>query len=178
MIKTDEIISIGKFGHPHGINGEISAYIDIPVDLACLRCIMANVDGIIVPFFIKSIRPKGTNATLLTLDDINNEQAASEFVGKTIYALRSECKTEEEDDSEDDRLFAEDLIGYRIVDTTEKLNGTIDDIDDTTENVLFIVNDPSVTRSILVPVANEFIEDIDPENKILTVDLPTGFLDI
>lgn len=180
MIRENEIIAIGKFGHPHGVNGEISCFLDEPVDFLALRCIVVNIDGINVPFFINSSRAKGPHSTLLTIDGISDERAASEFAGKTIFALKDDYISENDydDGDQDSGLYADDLIGFSIVDTSGRLNGTITDVDDTTENVLFIVYAENSTKPILIPVANEYIDEVDQENRILTVDLPDGFLDL
>lgn len=50
MITSEQIIEIGKFGKPHGINGEISAFIDDDVDIEAIDRIVMDVDGIYVPF--------------------------------------------------------------------------------------------------------------------------------
>lgn len=179
MINDNEITAIGKFGHPHGINGEISCFLDEPVDFSTLRCIVVNIDGINVPFFINSSRAKGPHSTLLTIDGIADERASSEFVGKTLFALNDDCSFDSRDDDDQaDGFYAEDLIGFSIVDTSRKLNGTITDIDDSTENVLFIVETKDSAKPILIPVTNEYIEEIDQENRLLTVELPEGFLEL
>ena len=46
MITSEQIIEIGKFGKPHGINGEISAFIDEDVDIEAINRIVMDVDGI------------------------------------------------------------------------------------------------------------------------------------
>ena len=59
MITPDILTSIGTFFKPHGIKGEISATLDYDIDPSELRCIVLEIDGIIVPFFVDSRRPKG-----------------------------------------------------------------------------------------------------------------------
>ena len=55
--------------------------------------------------------------------------------------------------------------------------GTITDIDDQTDNWLFIVRRPDGTEA-LIPAHEEFIADIKKEEKTMLMDLPLGLLDL
>ncbi len=52
MITLDRLTPIGRLGKPHGINGEINAYLDVDIDIDSLKRIILMIDGIYVPFFI------------------------------------------------------------------------------------------------------------------------------
>ena len=52
MITSDQLTEIGRLGKPHGINGEINAYLDVDVDTDVMHRIVLLIDGIYVPFFI------------------------------------------------------------------------------------------------------------------------------
>ncbi len=178
MITQNQITEIGKFNHPHGINGEISAVIDDCVDVEALKCIVVEFDGILIPFFINSVRSKSSTTVLLGIDDVENEIQASKFSNKIIYALADDSAIAEDiDSSDEDGLYASDLIGYKIESVDGVLNGEIVDIDDSTANVLFIVLTAD-NRQILVPVADELIDSIDERGRKILVDLPQGLLDI
>ena len=69
MILRDELIAIGRYNKPHGVAGEISATIDVDIDtLKELSCLVSDIDGIFVPFFVNSCRPKSQETVLLTID--------------------------------------------------------------------------------------------------------------
>lgn len=59
MITNPQITNIGKLIKPHGINGEIVISTDYDIDLSTVKCIIINIDGINIPFFINSIRSRG-----------------------------------------------------------------------------------------------------------------------
>ncbi len=79
MILKEELTEIGRFGKPHGIQGEINAVIDDDVDIDAIDKIVMNIDGIYVPFFIKSIRVKRHDSVIIAIDDVNNEEQAARF---------------------------------------------------------------------------------------------------
>lgn len=176
MITADQIIEIGRFNQPHGIKGEINAFVQDGTELEHLSCIVLDIDGINVPFFISGLRQRGPQSYLVTIDGIENEQKATILVNKTIYALSEEVADNDENADGEEGYYAEDFIGFTITSTDGILNGIISDIDDATDNVLFIVKTDNKTH--LIPVADEMIVDIDDENHRLTVELPIGLLDL
>ncbi len=175
MITRAELSEIGSITKTHGINGELNALIPVDIDFESLSCIVLDIDGIFVPFFITGLRQKGLDGYLIRLDGVTTEEEAAEFRGKTIYALSREIESEE--DESDGGLYADDLIGYKVVTSDRLLQGEIIDLDTSTENVLFIIEDAG-GKTCLVPVVDEFISDINSENKIITLELPKGLLDL
>lgn len=173
MITIDEIISIGKFNKAHGINGELSATITAPqVVLDNCSCIVCDIDGIFVPFFIKDYRTKSQETFLLSIDDINNEQEAAMLVNKDIYVKRNEYGDALEDD---DQVPIDYFIGFKAI--INGINGNIVDIDDSTANLLFVI-DTCDDRQLLIPAVEEFITDIDNKNNIITMEVPQELLDL
>ena len=174
MIKSDEIIAIGKFNKPHGINGEISASINAPVNmLHGGSCIVCDIDGIFVPFFVKELRNKSQDTLLLTIDDITNDQEASQLVNKDIYVKRNEYSGHI---AEEEYLPIDFFINFKTI-INEKHKGNIVDIDDSTANVLFVIEMNS-GNSLLIPAVEEFIVSIDPENRIIEMDVPDELLEL
>ncbi|MCM1076446.1 MAG: ribosome maturation factor RimM [Bacteroides sp.] len=179
MIKLSEIAEAGHFNKAHGIKGEMSATLDFDLDLDKVKCLIVPVEGIFVPFFIQSWRPKTADTCLLTLDGIKNDEQAKEFNNRTFYILRSDIPEEDDDDSydEDDGFYASDLIGYKVIDCSLGEIGTISGINDDTENVLFLITTPS-GNEIFVPVADEYIEDVNHDDETVTTNLPDGLVEL
>lgn len=176
MITDNEITEIGRFNQPHGIKGEISATIAANFDIEALSCIVVDIDGINVPFFITNVRSKGSETFLLTIDGIDDERQASMFNNRIIYAKSDEV-ADESDDSNNDGFYADDLIGFQITTADNSFSGEITDIDDSTENILFVVSAPDGHTS-LIPVADEFITHIDARRKLIVMELPDGLLSL
>ena len=179
MISRDEIAEAGKFNKPHGIKGEISVAVDDPeIDLEEVKCLIVEMDGIYVPFFINTVRPKSAETWLVTIDGVESEEAVRQFVNRPFFLLKSDLpEGSAADGDEADGFYAEDLIGYTVDDENLGHLGEITDVNDTTDNVLFVIT-AADGAEILLPVADEFILDIDTENKILTTDVPEGIVDL
>lgn len=172
MIKLSEIAEIGRFNKPHGIKGEISVSVDGNIDLDDIKCIIVRIEGIFVPFFINSVRPKTADTSLITIDGIDSEEKAQELTNRDIYILRSDLPEEETDE---DGLYASDLTGYEINDITSGNIGVIENINDSTQNILFIVRTPE-GKELYIPVAEEFILSVDPDNETVRTDIPIEIL--
>lgn len=172
MIKADSLAEIGAVIKPHGIKGEFSAEID--VDPTELRCLVFDIDGIYVPFFVDTARRRGSQAWLVKLDGVADEKQAAEFSGKDIYALREEIADDEADGN--DGFYLYDLCGYKLFDDDIPV-GEIVAVDDSTANILLHVSDPS-GNTIFVPFAEELIVAIDTERKTITMNLPEGIIDL
>lgn len=176
MILRTEITEAGVFNKPHGIKGEISATLDFDIDLAQIRCIVMEVDGIFVPFFISSVRPKTSETYLVTIDGIDSELKARTLTGKAFYVLDSDIP--EDDDADDEEgFYVADLVGYTLVDSEAGTVGEITDYNGATSNLLLIVTTPEGSE-VYVPVADEYIDEINPDTNIIYTTLPSGIIDL
>ena len=173
MITRGLLTPAGEFNKSHGIKGEISASFDPRVDVGALKCVVAEVNGLFVPFFIDAIRSRGADAVLLTIDGITDENEAKLLSRKPLYLLNGDAALAADD--EDDGFYAEDLVGFSALDEDGAVIGKIAGVDSTTANVLFVIDRPDGSEA-LVPVADEFIDGIDPESATITLRLPDGLL--
>ncbi len=177
MITRDELIAIGHFNKPHGVTGEISATLDVDFEvMKQLSCLVCDMEGIFVPFFIESSRPKSHETALLTIDGIDNEQEAAQLVNHDIFALKREYQHESED-MEADGYPLDFFIGYDLQDVDGTSIGEIADVDLSTENAIFVVNGEN-DRQLMIPANDELIVEFDLEEKVMVMDLPQGLLDL
>ena len=68
------------------------------------------------------------------------------------------------------------FIGFEATDVTAGPLGEIIDIDDSTINTLFVIEDGGEER--LVPINEDFIKNIDHENRTITLELPEGLIEL
>lgn len=172
MIKAESLVNIGNVIKPHGIKGEFSAEID--ADPADLRCLIFDIDGIFVPFYVDATRPRSSQAWLVKLDGVNDERQAAAFIGKEIYALREDLA--EDDECAADGVYLYDLCGYTLYDN-DVLVGEIANIDDSTANILMHVCAPD-GKTVFVPFAEELVVGIDSIQNVVIMNLPDGIIDL
>ena len=176
MITRDELIAFGHYNKPHGVAGELSATVDVDLEvLRGLSCLVSDIDGIFVPFFVNTIRPKSVDTVLLTIDGIENEKEAARLVNRDIYALKRDYQ-QESIDADADGYPLDFFIGFELRDSDGSRVGEITDVDEQTENAIFVVDRDG--SEIMVPATDDLIVEFDVDNKLMVMDLPEGLLDL
>ena len=177
MITREELINIGHYNKPHGINGEISATVEVDFDvLQDLTCLVSDIDGIFVPFFVTAMRPKTAETVLLTIDGMTSEQDVQRLVNHDIYALKREFRQESED-AEADGYPLDFFIGFDLDDDQGNRVGQIVDVNEQTENAFFIVQRTDGAE-LLIPAVDDLIVEFDLDKKVMVMSLPDGLLDL
>jgi 16S rRNA processing protein RimM len=171
ILKTD-VFPIGQINKPHGVNGEMSfSFTSDIFDREDIPYFVFEMQGILVPFFLEEYRFKGSTTGLLKLDGVTTDEQARAFYGLTIYLPKKFLEKVEDAEIELD-YFA----GFSLIDAEKGLVGVISEVDQTTENVLFVI--PTKDDELLIPAGEEYIEKIDHEKKLIYVRLPEGLLDL
>jgi len=170
MIKTANLQQIGQFLKPHGVKGELSLLTDLDMDdMAGDLYIVCNMDGLWVPFFIESYRPKNNSTMLITFEHLDSEDKVKFLSGKTAF-IPAELLPPAGTYPDQERS----MIGYTIMDERIGRLGQIIDIDDSTLNILLTVD--YCGKEILIPQA--LVKSIQHDQKTMNLFLPEGFLDI
>lgn len=168
MIRLEEISPIGIFGKTHGIKGEINLELNVDFDLENTPYIIVDIDGIFVPFFINDYRYKSDTVALVQFENIDTEERVRPFFGKKAYV-----KKEVLDDGEEDELSINYYVGFTMLTPQRTVIGQIVEIDDSTANVLFVLDNDA-----LIPVGAVEVLDLDPDRHTMIVEVPEGLLDI
>ena len=168
MIRHEDVYRIGKIGKPHGVKGEVSFQFDDDIfDRADADFLILELDGILVPFFIEEYRFRSDSLALMKLEGIDTQERARELTNCEVFFPR-----EQQDDEENLSWAA--IIGFTAIDEqTNTPVGTIATVDDSTENVLFELEDGT-----LIPASEDLITNIDTKKRTITIDLPEGLLEL
>lgn len=178
MITKEEITAVGRLQKTHALKGELNVLLDIdPEYVGAGLPVIIDIDGIFVPFYTESLRPKGNFSYLVKFDGVDSEFEAKKLVNKTIYALHDKLKEYLTDHYEEDYALYDDLIGWQVEDSEEGVVGKIVEIDSNTENELFIVETPE-GNTIYIPLTEDFIDEVDEKSKIIRMTLPEGLIDL
>jgi 16S rRNA processing protein RimM len=178
MILKETLSEIGKFQKTHALRGELNALLDVDEDFFDQDdCILIDMDGIMVPFFVETVRQKGKDSFLVKLDNIGSEYQAKEFVNKVIYADKAAVDDYYGNEEDEDGMYSSEFVGFEIIDETFGKIGVIDYVDLSTDNPLFEVVDDE-DNTVLIPVADEYVIDVQPEQKLLKVNLPQGLISL
>lgn len=169
MIRPEDVYRIGRIGKTHGLRGELQMQVDDDVfDRVEADYVILSIDGILVPFFMDEYRFKNDDIALVKFCDIDDSQRARELTGCDVFFPRRLAESDDHD------LTYAQLIGYQVIQTaTGHVVGTIVSIDDTTDNLLF-----ELDNDLLLPAPDEFIDDVDTGRHIISMTLPEGLLQL
>ena len=169
MIKPEDVYKIGRLGKAHGVKGEVSFQFDDDIfDTTDADYLILDIDGILVPFFMEEYRFRNDSLALVKFCDVDTQQRASEFTGCDVYFPRSVA------DEDGDAPSLAMLVGFNIVDAFDgKVVGKIAAIEDSTQNVLFELEDGT-----LIPASDELITNIDTNRQQIIMNIPQGLLEI
>ncbi len=172
MISRKDILQVGSTQKPYGIKGEIvirfrkAEYADIDTEYYFLE-----IEGIPVPFFVEEFTYSTDVTARVKLEDVDDETAAARYVNTDIYLPRDLVKLQAEQETVDWDYFT----GFTVIDQYGKRLGIIEEVDNSTMNVLFVVKNDQ--KEYLIPATEDFIEAIDEEENLIEMFLPDGLIE-
>lgn len=170
MIKKEEVYKIGIFNKPHGIHGELSfTFTDDTFDRVDCDYLICLLDGIFVPFFIEEYRFRSDSTALVKLEGIDTSERARMFTNIEVYFPAKHAE-----EAAPGEVSWDFFVGFRVDDVRHGELGKVVEVDTSTLNTLFVVEQEE--DELLIPAQEEFIVSIDQVRKIITVDLPEGLL--
>lgn len=176
MIRREEVAAVGELIKTHGIAGELvmKTLYDGLFEGMDTPYIICDMDGILVPFFIESYRPRGAASLLVKLEYVDDEHAARRFVHRTAY-YPIDRLPENDSEGADDPAW-ECFVGYQLTDEAGHEVGTVAAVDASTANVLFRVDREG--HELLISVASEVMHGVDHAARRIAVAMPEGLLDL
>jgi 16S rRNA processing protein RimM len=173
MIRSEEVYKIGMFNKPHGIHGELSfTFTDDIFDRTDCEYVICLLDGIFVPFFIEEYRFRSDTVALIKLEGIDSAERARTLTNVEVYYPVKYAINAEEPDDESSSIDV--FVGFEVEDAASGALGKIIHVDTSTINSLFVIE--SEKGELLIPVCEEFIVEIDYENKRIQMNLPDGLV--
>ena len=169
MISEQEVYKIGQIGRTHGIHGEVTFnFTDDVWDRAESEYLFLRVEGILVPFFIEGYRFRSDSTALIKFLDYDTTDDIQFLVGCEVFFPYAQTPETDEDAEYTWRYFT----GFTLYDEKAGLIGTIDRVDESTQNILFLVGER------LIPAAEEWITNINHKERTIHMALPEGLLDL
>ena len=172
IFDNNELLEVAYVVKPHGLNGFLSIKVvdefskshfikDMPVFLV--------TEGIPVPFFIEAIKQVGSTIALkfLLIDD---SEKALRFKSCSIYMTPTKKLKEEREES------SFDLLGYKVYDSKHGYIGIVSGLNQIPGNPVFETQLDE--KTIIIPYIDEFIVNINNQEKILEVSTPDGLIDL
>ena len=171
-MENQDCIYLGKVLKPFSYKGELKIYIkDFYIDqINELDSFLLNIQGSYIPFTIKAIIKNKSNIFRISLDGIDSEDSAKKLAGVEIYVENNLIKSEVIEKNNnyifvDYVIYNKNSIIGKIIDIVENKNQDLFEV---------VVNE----KRILIPIVDEFVVNIDNDNKKIIMNLPVGLTDL
>jgi len=172
-IPKADCTKIGFIRKTRGVHGELVLEFEEQFEFSVEDAtrFFLEIDGLLVPFFVaeNGMRINSAKTAFVNFDGVGTEKYAQRLVGTDVYLFTSELVDEPEDSG-----LAE-LQGFTLFDKNTGEIGVVSHVEDFSGNMVLTVG--SKHEEILVPFNEDFMVSLDPENKILILDLPEGLIE-
>lgn len=171
MPEKDDLIFLGYTGKPHGIKGEISVKWFAEFIPEAHKRIFLQKDKILSPFSIISVKPH-KDRLLFSLKGVETRNEAENLAGMEVLMLKRDLPP-----LEDGEVYLQELLGSEIFLEDGTKAGILENFEFPVGQEIWIIRQED-GKELLLPAREEFIADIDPLNKKITIQPPAGLLDI
>jgi 16S rRNA processing protein RimM len=155
---ADDLLSAGRVGRPHGLDGSFHVTDPRPRFLAVGARVL--VDGA----ELEVVRCAGTDARpIVRLAGHDSREAIEPLRGKDLFVRRADAPPLGEDE-----WYAEDLVGCTVVDGAREV-GVVRRLLPYPSCELLEVR--AGDRELLVPLISDAVRDVDVERRRIDVDL-------
>jgi 16S rRNA processing protein RimM len=171
MTKSD-CFNLGYISRRVGNVGELAFVLDVdtPERYKTLKSVFVEINGSLVPFFIKKIALRANTATV-TIEGIDTIAKAEELIKSSLYLPLNALPP-----LKGNKFYFHEIPGYTVIDQTYGNIGVVEKILDFPQQAILQIKKDE--HEILIPVKDEFIISIDRNAKQLTVHAPQGLIDI
>ena len=169
-----DFVSIGEVAKPHGIRGEVRvhSHADSPSLFDDLdEVFLAGGRGRPRRYGILSFRPH-QGVILLTLDGVEDRNAAEELRGSEVLIPKEALPEPGEDE-----LYMHEVMGMQVRLADGTVLGAVEDFDIRGDSEVWTVKGPG-GEEILLPVADQFVIEVDAEAGYAVVEPPPGLLEL
>lgn len=165
-----ETREIGYISKTHGLKGHVILRLNdyIGIDEETMKSVFIELTGSQVPYFVAECRPNNTGY-ILKLENMDSVDTSKKLIGKKVFALEDFILEDEESLNE--------FVGYAIIDTQLGNIGNISEVDEKTDNVIIKVIHPTGAE-IILPFNDDFIIEIDDDNKTIEFEAPEGLINM
>jgi len=170
-----ELIEVGFVRKPKGFQGLLKIATHEQYEDALLNSsyLFVDMDGSKVPYAVEKVEL--AKDVVVRLEDILTSEDAMPLVGKDIFVEATLLNEHDKSLQANDNLTYGKVVGFTMIDRGVEAIGVVENVEQYPGQEMAIVQVPS-GETVLVPLVEEFIVEIDEEGKRILVRLPEGLL--
>ncbi len=166
-----DLISVGRVGGKHGVDGSLRLLIDEGVQiLPDIQFLFIDREGSKVPYGIEI--GKLAKDEIIKLEEFNSPEALDAVMGHEVFIERGFYKSHEYVDQE---VYGY-LVGYSCLDLDGREIGEVKSILVLPQQEVAEVSHGE--ENFLLPLNDSLIKEIDVEEKKVMIEIPEGLIDL
>ena len=172
-MEKSECFYLGRVTKKYSFKGEVIIKLDTdePEAYQNLDAVFIEIGKDLLPFFIEKSSFQRGSELRVRFEDVETEQDADAILKKEVYLPLDLLPK-----LTGDKFYFHEVIGFSLVDLNHGVIGTIESINDSTAQSLFIVSDGE--GQVLVPMVDDFIKKVDRKKREVLVETPEGLIEM
>lgn len=164
---------LGKIVRKYSFKGELLVKLDTdePELFTEMESVFVEQRKNLIPFFIEESSLHKSELLRVRFEEVNTEEEADALIGAHLYLplefLPKLTGT---------KFYYHEIIGFTAEDAAFGEIGKITGVNDTTSQALFEIDRQG--KQILIPMIDHFIKKVDRENKIISLEVPEGLIEM
>lgn len=162
-----EYLYLGEIVNTHGIKGEVRIISDFQYKNEIFKKGNALYIGNYKDKVIINSYRVHKNYDMVTFNDINDINDVLKYKGKKVFIIREDYKFP--------GLLYDDIIGYNVYNNDKKL-GEVKEIIKSSAHHIIVVKEEN-EKEFMVPFIDEFVKEINVEERKIDIELIAGLMD-
>lgn len=167
-----DYLEVGKIINTHGLRGEVKvvSWTDFPEDFEKLDYVIAKKRSENERLNIQNIKYQKNNL-ILKLEGIDTIEQAELYKNAVLTVPKDALG-----DLPEGVYYIVDLIGCTVFDNNNNTIGILADVFSTGSNDVYDIKRDG-KKNLYVPIIDGVVEDVDIDNKKITINIPEGLED-
>ena len=163
---------IGTIISKHGFNGSLilKVFDKDSSNLSTLNFLFIELNKKQIPFKLDSINTFKSKSYKIKFNEVNDDNYANQLISKSVF-----IKSNDYSDLNKETSIYSEIINFLAFNNDEKI-GEIININENLPQPVFEINYKS--KTVMVPIHNDLIVNIDKVKKKIFLRIPDGLLDI
>jgi len=170
-VQISDLTILGKIIKARGFNGAVMIALEAGFveEIKKMESVFVAIDGLPVPFFMDEIREAAKDSVIVKFAYYDSDLKVEELVGCNVFSDSELNSPIEESD------VTLSYIGYSLADSNGRLLGIISKIlSFPMQTMLELESKKGSQPSILIPFNEDWVLEINTQDKIIIMLLPEG----
>ena len=171
-VNEDNLVTVGQVVNTHGHKGEVRVWplTDFPERFQEGASLVFVQGDKTRQLSIGRARVH-KNMMIIQFAEISDMDSAETLKGGLLKVSKNELV-----ELPENTYFVFEIIGMAVETIDKKVLGRVKDVIQTGANDIYLISGPE--KDYMVPAVKEFIQQIDRENGLITINPPEGLLDL